>query len=238
VIRTVEDPLGVLEDIQGIKNILKLSYLYKVKKLMYSSSSEVYGEPVEIPEREDGHVNAKLPYAVVKLVGENFLRAYYQKLGLKTCAMRFFNVYGPRQDSSSYGFVTGIFIKQALKGDSLTVFGDGTQTRDFVYVEDNVNMSLLALLSDATDGEVINLGNGGPVTIADLAQRVINISDKKELKINFIQLDRGGEIKHRFPDVSKMKRLINYTPQYSLEDGLRKTYQWYKENLNHNYENT
>src|SRR3989344_304627 len=105
VIRTIERPLEVLEDIEGIKNILKLSSDHGVQKVVFSSSSEVYGEPVEIPEKEDGHLNPKLPYAVVKLVGENYMQSYYQTKGLKTCSLRFFNVYGPKQDSSAYGFV-------------------------------------------------------------------------------------------------------------------------------------
>ena len=232
VIRTIEKPLEVLEDIEGIKNILKLSLEYKVKNLVFSSSSEVYGEPVEIPEREDGHLNPKLPYAVVKLVGENFLKSYYHSHGLKTCSLRFFNAYGPKQDSSAYGFVTGVFIRQALKGEPLTVFGDGSQTRDFVFIEDNVQASILALLKEESDGHSINIGTGRPLTIIDLAELIIKISGRKDLKIDFQPLRKEGEVIHRFPDVSKMRRLLGYQPRYSIEEGLRKTFEWYKNNLN------
>jgi UDP-glucose 4-epimerase len=113
--RTLENPLSVLSDIEGFKNVLELSKESGVKKLIFSSSSEVYGNPVEIPEREDGHVNASFPYATVKLIGEQYCRAYYDIYGLKTTSLRFFNVYGPRQESTPYGFVVGIFIRQALQ---------------------------------------------------------------------------------------------------------------------------
>lgn len=232
VLRTVENPTLVLEDIQGIKHILELSQKFKIKKVIFSSSSEVYGEPVEIPEREDGHVNPKMPYAVVKLVGEQYLKAYYDKFGLPTCSLRFFNVYGSRQDSSSYGFVTGVFIRQALKGGPLTVFGDGTQTRDFVYIDDNISSSLKALVSPKTNGEYINIGTGRPITILDLAEKIIRIADNPKLKIKFMPLRKRGEIIHRFPDVTKMKSLINYESKYHVDEGLRKTFDWYKKVLN------
>jgi UDP-glucose 4-epimerase len=230
VLRTIERPLEVLKDIAGIQHILGLSHKYKIKKVVFSSSSEVYGEPVEIPEQEDGHLNAKLPYAVVKLMGEQYMKSYYDTYGLKTCSLRFFNTYGPRQESSSYGFVTGVFIRQALEGNSLTIFGDGTQTRDFVFIKDNINASIIALLNDNTNGESINLGTGRPITILDLTEHIIAIVKSKKLKVEFKSLRTLGEIKHRFPDVTKMKKLLKYTPQYSLEEGLQETFNWYKEN--------
>jgi len=228
VIRTIEKPLEVLEDIEGIKNILKLSLEHQAGKVVFSSSSEVYGEPVQFPEREDGHLNPKLPYAVVKLVGENFLKSYYHTYGLKTCSLRFFNAYGPKQDSSSYGFVTGVFIRQALKGEPLTVFGDGSQTRDFVFIEDNVQASILALLKEESDGQSINIGTGRPLTIIDLAELIIKISGRQDLKIDFKPLRKEGEVIHRFPDVTKMRQLLGYSPKHSIEEGLRKTFEWYK----------
>ena len=224
--RTLENPLLVLKDIDGIKKILELSKNNGVKKVVFASSSEVYGNPVEIPEREDGVIDASLPYAAVKLIGEKFMESYYQEYGLKTCSLRLFNVYGPRQIDTDYGFVVGIFIKQALANQQPTVFGDGTQTRDFVYVKDNVNTTIEAAKSDKTNGEVINLGNGNETSVLELAKNVIEVSGKK-LEPKFME-SRDDEIKRRSPDVTKMKQLIDYETQYSLEAGLKKTMEWYE----------
>src|SRR3989344_6927166 len=229
VLRTIEHPLDVMRDIDGIRNILELSRQHVVQKVIFSSSSEVYGDPVEFPEREDGHLNPKMPYAVVKLVGEKYLELYNQVYGLRTCALRFFNIYGPRQDSSAYGFVVGIFIKQALAGEPLSVFGDGTQTRAFVYIDDNINASILALLSAETDGKVVNIGTGRPMTVLALAESIIREVGSQGPEIKFLPTRSGGEIRHRFPDVGKMRKLLHYHPKYTIEKGLRETINWYKQ---------
>ncbi|KKW29972.1 MAG: hypothetical protein A3K06_01020 [Candidatus Doudnabacteria bacterium RIFCSPHIGHO2_01_52_17] len=229
VLRTIEHPLDVMKDIDGVRNVLEMSRQHGVKKVVFSSSSEVYGDPVEFPEREDGHLNPKMPYAVVKLVGEKYLELYNQIYGLKTCSLRFFNIYGPRQDSSAYGFVVGIFIKQALAGEPLSVFGDGTQTRDFVYIDDNINASILALLSAETDGQVVNIGTGRPMTVLDLAESIIREVGSQGPEVKFLPMRSGGEIRHRFPDVGKMRKLLHYQPKYTIEKGLRETINWYKQ---------
>ncbi len=228
VIRTIEKPLEVLEDLEGIKNILELSRKNKVEKIVFSSSSEVYGDPVHLPEREDGPLNVRVPYAAVKLVGEQLMRAYYEKYGLKTTALRFFNVYGPRQDASAYGFVMGIFIKRALAGEPLTIFGDGRQTRDFVYVSDNVLASVKALLSSRTDGEVLNVGRGRTVAIRELALKIKWAAGNPNLVIRFAPLRKGDFVRRRVPDVSKMKQLLGAIPQTTLGEGIHKTIEWYK----------
>jgi UDP-glucose 4-epimerase len=230
VIRTVEHPIDVLSDIENIKIILELSHKNKVKKLVFASSSEVDGEPVEIPEKEEGPLNVKMPYAAVKLVGELYCKAYWDKYKLPTTSLRFFNVFGPRQDSSNYGFVTGIFIKQVLQNKAPTIFGDGLMTRNFVFVKDNILATLTALVTDEANGETINIGTGKSTTVLDLARKIIAISGKK-LKPSFQKFRKGGEIIHREPDVTKMKKLLKYTPQYSLNDALQLTYDWYKNNL-------
>jgi UDP-glucose 4-epimerase len=226
--RTLENPLLVLDDVNGIRNILELSLKNGKPKIVFSSSSEVYGEPKELPEKEDGSINPKLPYAAVKLIGEMFLEAYWKKYGLKTCALRFFNVYGPRQESSDYGFVVGIFIQQVLAGKSPVVFGDGSQTRDFVYVKDNIEACVRAMESDKTNGQVINIGTGRPLTIYDLANMVINCAGKKgKLKPKLVKTQRI-DVKHRFPEVGKMIKLLNFHPRVSLEEGLKETIIGYK----------
>lgn len=224
--RTLENPLAVLSDIDSCRYLLDLALQWGRPKIIFASSSEIYGEPVEIPEREDGHNNSKLPYAVTKLYCEKLLEAYWQKHRLPTCALRFFNVYGPRQESSDYGFVVGIFVKRALRGLPPMIYGDGTQTRDFVYINDNIAASLAALNSDASNGEVINIGTGRPVTILDLAEEIIDICNIK-LKPKFCTW--RDDVRHRFPNISKMRQLLKFSPNVSLRSGLEQTVSWYKE---------
>lgn len=227
--RLEERPLEILNDIQGIRNIFDLSLKHKIKKIVFVSSSEVYGEPLSLPEKEDGVHNPRDVYALVKLVGENLVQIYYEKYKLPTCALRLFNVYGPRQDSSPYGFVMGIFMNQVLQGKSPTIFGDGLQTRDFIYVEDNVEAAIRALLNKEANGEIINIGSGRQTTILDLAEKIIHLSGRN-LKPIFLP-PRKIDIRYRCPDVTKMKKILKFTPRYSLDEGLKKTYEWYKENL-------
>ncbi len=227
--RTIENPLSVLNDLEGIKRVLELSRKYDVGKVIFASSSEVYGEPVEIPEREDGVMNAKMPYALVKLMGEKYLEAFFSTYGLKTTSLRFFNVYGPRQISSAYGFVAGIFINQVLNGQNPTIFGDGEQTRDFVFIQDNIKASLIAAEKKSTDGEAINIGTGKSISILELANKVISVAGKQsEIRPAFLK-PRPNDIKHRCPSVDKMKRLLGYEPDTSLDKGLKITLDWFSE---------
>jgi len=226
--RTMENPLAVMEDINGIKNVLELSLKYNKPKVVFSSSSEVYGEPERLPEKEDGPLNPRMPYAVVKLAGEKFLEAYSNKYNLKTCALRFFNVYGPRQESSDYGFVVGIFIKQVLSGNSPTIFGDGSQTRDFTFIDDNVEASWRAMQSEKANGLVINIGSGRPLTIYNLANDVIRACGfTGKISPKFVKVKRD-DVRHRFPEVANMAKVLDFRPQTSLEEGLKRTILYYK----------
>ena len=139
--RTLASPVMVLDDIKGIENILSLSHSTGVKRFFYSSSSEVYGEPVEFPQQEDTTpLNSRLPYAIVKNVGEAFVKSYYQEYGLSYTIFRFFNTYGPLQSSD---FVMTKFLQQAILGQDITIYGDGSQTRTFCYIDDNLDLSLI-----------------------------------------------------------------------------------------------
>ncbi len=227
--RTIESPIDVLNDVESARNILNLSLKYNKPKVVFASSSEVYGEPIEIPEAESGHVNPQMPYAVTKLYCEKLMESYWGKYKLPTCSLRFFNVYGPRQESSDYGFVIGIFIKRVLAGLQPLIYGDGTQTRDFVYINDNIAATVKALESQKTNGEVINIGTGRPTTVLDLAERIIDVCGRKKLGVKFIK--SRDDVKHRFPDISKMRNLLDFRPKYSLDEGLKKTIDWYKKEL-------
>ena len=230
--RVMEEPLLVLPDIYGIENILKLAKANGVKKVVFASSSEAYGNMAELPLREDAgkelvanqgdHVHL---YALVKLMGEKIMKVYNDVYGLPTCSLRFFNVFGPRQESSAYGFVVGVFIQQIKEDKAPTIFGDGYQTRDFIYVKDNVRLAINTLFSAETNGQVINIGLGRQTTILDLAERLIRISGK-ELKPQFLPA-RAYEIRYRTPDITKMKKYLGEIEE-RLDENLKITYESYK----------
>src|SRR5690606_32885867 len=155
--RTLDNPIEVLKDINGIENILKLSKNTGVKKVIYSSSSEVYGEPVEYPQNEETTpLNSRLPYAIVINVGEAFLKSYYQSYQLDYLIFRFFNTYGPKQ---SKDFVISKFINAALNNNDITIYGDGKQTRTFCFVENNVEATIKAAFNEQYNNQTINIGN-------------------------------------------------------------------------------
>ncbi len=216
VLRTLRNPVKVLDDITGIKNILKLSKNSRVKRVYYSSSSEVYGEPVEIPQNEETTpLNSKLPYAIVKNIGEASLRSYYQEYGLEFTIFRFFNTYGPKQ---SPDFVISKFIKAALADKDITVYGDGSQTRTFCYVDDNVDACLRTFYDNRFVNDVLNIGSNKEITILELAELIIKVTDSKSRIVHLPPLEEG-DMKRRLPDNAKMMNLLE-RPLVSLEDGL------------------
>lgn len=214
--RTLENPLLVLEDITGIKNILRLSKNTGVKRVFYASSSEVYGEPVELPQNEHTTpLNSRLPYAIVKNIGEAYCKSFYQQYGLKYTLFRFFNTYGPRQ---SKDFVVSKFIAAALKGEDITIYGDGQQTRTFCFVKDNVEACLNALKQNKLVNDVVNIGSDVEITVLELAQLIIRLTNSKSKIVHLPPLEEG-DMTRRLPDATKMKELLNrkITP---LEEGL------------------
>lgn len=222
--RTLENPMLVLDDIEGIKNVLSLSKNSGVKRVFYSSSSEVYGEPFEIPQNEKTTpLNSRLPYAIVKNVGEAFFKSYYQEYGLEYTIFRFFNTYGPNQ---SEDFVVPRFIKAALKNETIYLYGDGLQTRSFCYVEDNIDTCIKALYEDKCVNDVLNVGSDVEMTILDLAQKIIFITNSESKIIHLPALEEGDMLR-RCPDTSKMKAILG-RELISLEDGIAKLIQHYE----------
>ena len=214
--RTQENPIMVLNDIQGIKNILQLSKNSSVKRVFFSSSSEVYGEPVELPQNEETTpLNSRVPYAVVKNVGESFFRSYFKTYGLPFTIFRFFNTYGPNQ---SEDFVISKFLKAALKEDDITIYGDGSQTRTFCYVDDNINTCLKILEENLMLNDVINIGGAKEYKILDVAKLIIEKSNSKSKIIHLPSL-KEGDMTRRMPDNSKMIKIIN-KDLISLDQGL------------------
>ncbi|PIR03766.1 MAG: hypothetical protein COV59_03775 [Candidatus Magasanikbacteria bacterium CG11_big_fil_rev_8_21_14_0_20_39_34] len=230
--RVIEQPLLVLDDIAGTRAIMELACEYGIKKVVFSSSSEAYGHMAELPLKEDTgkelshQTHSTSLYSLVKITSEKILEVYNYNYKIPTCSLRFFNVFGPRQESSSYGFVIGIFIKQILEGKSPVIFGDGYQTRDFIYIDDNINIALRALESEKADGHIVNVGMGRQTTIRDLAERLIDISGK-DLKPIF-QPAREYEIRYRSPDVTKMQQLLETSIEDNFNENLAKTYEWYQ----------
>lgn len=215
--RTQEQPLKVLEDIQGIKNILALSKNTSVKRVFYSSSSEVYGEPVHIPQNEyETPLNSRVPYAVVKNVGESFLKSYFKEFGLNYTIFRFFNTYGPNQ---SPDFVVTRFLTSALKGEPLTVYGKGSQSRTFCYIEDNIDAVIRCLEGELYINDVLNIGSDKVITIKELAELIIEVTQSKS-EIKYLPPLPEGDMKRRQPDNSRMKRLLG-RELIDLKTGLR-----------------
>ncbi len=226
--RTLNNPLEVLADIEGIKNVLFLSASSKVKRFFYSSSSEVYGESTSFPQNEMiTPLNSRLPYAVVKNLGEVFIRTYQKEYGLNYTIFRFFNTYGPRQ---SENFVMSKFIKQALNGDDITIYGDGSQTRTFIYIGDNVAATSTAISCDKCENQVINVGNNIETTIRELAEKIILVTGSKS-KLKFLPPLVEGDMPRRLPDVSMMRKLLGVSSTVPLRDGLVKTVEYIKNNI-------
>jgi nucleoside-diphosphate-sugar epimerase len=216
--RTLANPLMVLRDISGIENILRLCKNTGVQRVYFSSSSEVYGEPFEVPQNENTTpLNSRLPYAVVKNLSEVYLRTYQREYGLAFTIFRLFNTYGPRQ---SEDFVLPRFVRAALCGEPLTIYGDGTQTRSFCYVDDTVDTCIAAHRTGAYENDVINVGSDREITIRHLGETVISaLGSSSQLK--FLPPLAEGDMTRRCPDTGKMKALLN-RPQVSLEDGIRR----------------
>ena len=221
--RTLENPIMVLNDIEGIKNILTLSKNSGVKRVFYSSSSEVYGEPFEIPQNENTTpLNSRLPYAIVKNVGEAFFRSYYQEYGLEYTIFRFFNTYGPNQ---SEDFVIPKFLRAALNNDPIEIYGDGSQTRSFCYVDDNVDTCVKTLTSNSCINDVLNVGSDIEISILQLAKEIIAISGSKSEIVHLPALEEG-DMTRRCPDNSKMKSILN-RDLISLRDGINRLIAFY-----------
>ena len=218
--RSIKDPQTTNEvNITGTLNVLLAARDNKVKKVIYSSSSSVYGDTPILPKKEDLPACPQSSYAVTKLCGEYYCQVFQQVYQLNTVCLRYFNVYGPRQDpNSQYAAVIPSFISRALAGKPPIIFGNGEQTRDFTFVKDAVVASILAVDRDATG--VFNIGSGNRTSINDLAQliaRLIAIGAKP-----IYHQPRPGDIRHSLADISKARQ-IGYNPKYSLEEGLTKT---------------
>jgi nucleoside-diphosphate-sugar epimerase len=222
--RTLANPLLVLRDITGIENILRLSKNTGVERVYFASSSEVYGEPFEIPQNENTTpLNSRLPYAVVKNLGEVYLRTYEREFGLPYTIFRFFNTYGPRQ---SEDFVLPRFVRAALAGTPLQIYGDGAQTRTFCYVDDTVEACVKTHLSKSYENDVVNVGSDVEMTILQLAKAVIKATQSTS-RLEFLPPLPEGDMSRRCPDISKMRHLLDRS-LVPLEEGIARLVAHYR----------
>jgi nucleoside-diphosphate-sugar epimerase len=222
--RTLANPCKVLDDIQGLKNMLQLSKNAGVKRIFFASSSEVYGEPVHLPQHEHNTpLNSRLPYAIVKNVGEAFCKSYYQEYNLPYTIFRFFNTYGPKQ---SPDFVISRFLKAALENRDITIYGNGQQTRTFCYIQDNAEACFNSLKTGLFENDVVNIGSNVEVTVQELASKIISVVGSSS-KIVYLPALPEGDMTRRQPDVSNMKKLLN-KELMSLDEGLEKILEAWK----------
>lgn len=216
--RTQENPVSVLRDINGIENILSLARNTGVKRVFFSSSSEIYGEPVEFPQNvHTTPLNSRLPYAIVKNVGEAFLRSYWKEYGLNYTIFRFFNTYGPKQ---SRDFVMSRFIQRALENKDLPIYGDGSQTRTFCYIDDNVDVCVKTFETDQIVNDVINIGSNIETSILELAEIIVRLTKSKS-KIIFLPPLKEGDMTRRLPDNARMRELLG-RELIPIEEGIKK----------------
>jgi UDP-glucose 4-epimerase len=202
----------------------------KVKKVVVASSSSVYGDNPVLPKREDMIINPLSPYAVTKLATEQYAMAYHRVYGLPTIALRYFNVFGPKQDpTSQYSAVIPKFIVAMLQDKQPIIYGDGLTSRDFTYIDNVVEANIMCGLNENVAGEYFNCATHGQVTLNQLVDEINKILGKNIKPI--YQDFRPGDIKHSFADISKIEKLIGFKPIVMFNEGLKKTIEWYKKNL-------
>jgi len=225
VVESIRDPVFTEEvNVLGTLNILR-ALLEGHGKLIFASSAAVYGDNPNLPLRETERPRPLSPYGVTKATAEEYLRVYHELYGLPVVALRYFNVFGPRQGFNQYAGVISIFINRALAGEPLVIFGDGRQTRDFIYVKDVVKANLLVAESRRANGRVFNVATGKQTSILELAMKIIEITGTTSSIV--FDKPRPGDIRHSLADITEIKRL-GFEPEWTLEEGLKKTVEWYQ----------
>lgn len=226
--RSIYDPITTNEiNITGTLNLLYASKEAKVKKFVFASSSSVYGDTPELPKKEDMPINPLSPYAVSKLAGEKYCQVFSKVYGLHTVILRYFNVFGPRQDpNSQYSAVIPKFIKLILNDERPVIYGDGTQTRDFTYVTNVVEANILASIKECDAGIVMNCACGEQIQLNYLIEEINRLSNKN---IEPIYTEyRKGDIIHSFADIRLIKKVLGWEPKFSFQKGLKLNLNYYR----------
>jgi UDP-glucose 4-epimerase len=221
--RSVNDPLGANDhNVNGTLHVLEAARRAGVRRVVYASSSSVYGASPELPKREDQAPAPISPYAVSKAANEMYATVWTQLYGVETVGLRYFNVFGPRQDpTSEYAAVIPRFILWALRGEPLQVHGDGRQSRDFTYIDNVVEANVLAARASAASGEVFNVGCGDRVSLLDIIGRLEKLLGRALPRQH--SPSRAGDVPHTLADIDRAKRLLGYTPLVDFDEGLRRT---------------
>ncbi len=229
--RSIDQPRPSHEvNIDGTFEVYEAAAKAKVRRLVYAASSSAYGDSETLPKVETMPAKPKSPYAVQKYVGELYASVFSSCFGLETVALRFFNVYGPRQDpSSAYSGVLSLFMKHLIARTTPTIFGDGEQSRDFTYVEDVAALCLKASNAPGVAGKMFNAGNGGRYTLNQIWS-ILQTMEGVEIAAKYGP-GRAGDVRHSMADTTAAKAALGHAPQFTIEEGLRKTLAWYKESL-------
>ncbi len=226
--RSVDDPQGVTEiNVMGTLNVLLAARDAGASRFVYAASSSAYGESSVSPKHEDLPTDVRSPYAASKVAGEDCCRAFYHVYGLETVSLRYFNVFGPRQDPDSpYAAVVPLFVRALLEGGPIEIYGDGEQTRDFTYVANVVEANLLAAEAEAAAGNVINAACGSEFSVNDLLERIGRLTgvrpEPKRLP------PRAGDVRHSRADIRKAERLLGFSPTVTFQEGLDRTVSWHR----------
>jgi UDP-glucose 4-epimerase len=226
--RSVQDPLtSHRANIDATLQVLLAARAAGVRRVVYAASSSAYGDTPTLPKHEDMPTSPLSPYALQKLVGEQYMQLFTALYGLETVSIRYFNVFGPRQDPSSpYSGVIALFVTALLAGKAPTITGDGAQTRDFTYIANVVDGVLRAATAPDASGEVINVATGQQISIKELAETLATIIGVSIPPVHTPA--RAGDVRDSLADISKARRLLGYEPTVGLEEGLRRTVEWYR----------
>jgi nucleoside-diphosphate-sugar epimerase len=226
--RSVADPLGANENnVAGTLHVLEAAKRAGVRRVVYASSSSVYGDNPELPKREDQPPAPISPYAVSKAAGEQYAAVWTRLYGVETVGLRYFNVFGPRQDpASEYAAVIPKFILWALGGTPVEVHGDGRQSRDFTYIDNVVDANVLAATAPKAAGEAFNVGCGDRISLLDIIARLESMLGKRIERRHTPA--RAGDVAHTLADVGKAQRLLGYVPAVAFDEGLRRTVDYFK----------
>lgn len=227
--RSIQDPLtSTATNVVGTLNVLLAARDEEVRRVVYASSSSVYGASAELPKREDMHPLPISPYAVSKLAAEGYCRAFHQVYKLETVALRYFNVFGPGQDPhSQYAAVIPNFITAALEDRPPIVHGDGEQSRDFTYIDNAVDANILAASAGAAAGEMFNIACGERTSLNDIVTRLAALTGRDIEPVNIDS--RPGDVRHSLADISKARQILGYDPAVDFDAGLKRTYMDYRE---------